>query len=208
MSKKSVTHVFMIVDKSGSMFNLQDDVIGGFNTYINKLGKDTKQAFSITAVLFDTTVTPYCTAKTPDTVPAMDHRSYWPGGGTALLDAVGFTIGSIAHVDKPDRVLVVIQTDGHENASREETYTSIAHKIADRERQGWEFIYIGQGVDQWDQARSMGVSTYLHVNSSGVGTRSVYSGLATASGLYAAGQSAVHAAEAIKDEIKNAGADN
>ena len=207
MTKKSITHVFMITDKSGSMDKLQEDVIGGFNTYIAKLIKDTKHTFSITATLFDTRVHPYCMAKAPSKVPAMDFRSYMPGGGTALLDAVGFTISNVTYVNKNDKVLVVIQTDGHENSSRDETYTSIAKKVADREKEGWEFIYIGQGIDQWDQAQRMGVNTYVHVNSSREGTHSTYSGLAAASRGFASGQSITRTAQDVEDEIKKARAD-
>jgi hypothetical protein len=201
-TKRSVTHVFMVIDKSGSMEPLRADVIGGFNSYVHDLSKDTEHEYSITAVLFDVTVHPYCNAASPIGVPAMDTGSYRPADGTALLDAVGFTIGNVAYVNPNDKVLVVISTDGHENSSREETTTSIRAKITDRMTQGWDFIYLGQGVDQWDQAQAMGVHTYLHTNSTSAATAGTYSGLATGTKGFAGGQSITETAKDIEDEVR------
>lgn len=202
--RKPITHVFMVVDKSGSMMPLQADVIGGFNTYINKLAEDTKHEFRITAILFDTSVRRYCDAKKPAQVPAMDSHSYSAGGGTALYDAVGDAIHDAGRVTiKPeDKVLVVIMTDGQENASREYTTNAIRYRIEDREKQGWEFLYIGQGLNTWQQAQGMGVRTYVGTSATGMGTRSTYSGLATASSGYASGHTITETAKVIEDETR------
>jgi len=201
-TKKSVTHVFMIVDKSGSMELLATDVIGGFNSYVQTLAADTDHEYSITAVLFDTKTTPYCMGVTPDKVPAMDAHSYRPSFGTALYDAVGFTISNVSYVNPNDKVLVVIMTDGFENSSKEETTASINKKVKDREAQGWEFIYIGQGPDQWAQSQAMGMNNYVGTQSSGVDTRSTYSGLAKGTVASAGGASIGQTVTIIETEVK------
>lgn len=198
--KQPTTHVFMIIDKSGSMFTLKDDVIGGFNEYIAKLTADTEHTYSITATLFDVVTTPYALAKAPAKVPTMDATSYRPGYGTALYDAVGFTIGSVAQIPPKDKALVVIMTDGEENSSVEETKASVNKKVEDRIKAGWDFIYIGQGIDQWNQAAGMGIRNYVGTQSTHAGTRSTYGVLATASGLYSGGASVKDVTKKIEEE--------
>jgi Mg-chelatase subunit ChlD len=193
--RKPITHVFMVVDKSGSMHPLQDDVIGGFNTYVNKLAEDTEHEYRITAILFDTSVRRHSEAKKPAEIAALDYRSYAPGGTTALYDAVGDAIYDAGRVTiKPaDKVLVVIMTDGEENSSREYTTEAIKFRIQDREKQGWEFLYIGQGLDTWNQASGMGLraTSYLHTNSSKGATVGTYGGLASGTIAVAAGGSVI-----------------
>lgn len=202
-TKKSVTHVFMIVDKSGSMTSLKTDVIGGFNEYVHSLSHDKEHEYSITAVLFDTRVSRYCEAKAPDDVPALDAKSYNPNGFTALHDAVGFTIGNVTYVNPNDKVLVVIMTDGQENASREETTASVRDKVADRGKQGWEFLYIGQGLDTWAQSRDMGINTYVQTSASRDATVGTYRGLGAGTRSFASGQSVTSAAWAVAEETKD-----
>ena len=202
--KKNITHVFMVVDKSGSMHPLQDDVIGGFNTYINTLAEDTKHDYRITVVLFDTAIRRHSEAKKPAEVAALDYHSYTPGGGTALHDAVGDAIYDAGRVTikSGDKFLVVIMTDGEENSSREYTTEAIKARIQDREKIGWEFLYIGQGLDTWRQASGMGLrqSSYVHVNSSRGATAGTYSGLGVGTIAVAAGGSVIDTKKAVEKD--------
>jgi hypothetical protein len=182
----ATTHVLMVVDKSGSMFGLAGDVRGGFNAYVDGLKKDDRHNYRLTVALFDTEYTLLCVDAELDKVPELDYFNYLPGGNTALYDAVCRTVIDFenAHtktgLPKNDRVLVVIQTDGLENSSRE--YTASTTKMmldARQELQRWSVIYLGAGMDTWLQAQRMGVrhGSYVNTRATGAGTRSTYDAL-------------------------------
>lgn len=193
MSKKPITHVLLVVDMSGSMAGLAEDVRGGFNTYVADLAKDDGR-YRITATVFDTRFIPLCVAAKLRDVPAMTEANYRPAGMTALLDAVGKTVTDFeakTTLADGERVLCVVQTDGQENSSREFTAGRIAEMIRERETTGrWSFIYLGAGVDAWGQGEALGFAHTVNAGKSAGATRSSYSGIATASSSYAAGADA------------------
>jgi hypothetical protein len=96
----------------------------------------------------------------------LSEKTYRPGGGTALFDAVGKTVTDIANriddlseSEKPSRVLVLIMTDGHENASEEYKNPALVGKLIETYRkQDWEFLFIGADEKSMMQAKSFGVS--------------------------------------------------
>jgi len=192
------THVLMIVDMSGSMGDLAADVRVGFNTYVTDLA-DQPGTYRLTATLFDQRYMPLCADAELSAVPKLTPANYSPAGMTALLDAVGRTVGDFetrVQLGGTDRVLVVIQTDGHENASTEWTWEAIQRLIKDREATGrWSFVYLGAGADTWSQASRMGVDRNSYVNTSATsrGTRSTYDGLTRGTVSFAAGASGAEA---------------
>ena len=119
------TEIIMLLDKSGSMRNLIDDTIGGFNSFVESQKDDTKT--TLTTVLFDTSWKVLHDGLDVYEVEEMTKKDYITGGGTAMLDAIGETINAVQdrHDDmgdaKPDNVLFVITTDGQENSSRKFT---------------------------------------------------------------------------------------
>jgi uncharacterized protein YegL len=192
MSKQPITHVLLIVDMSGSMAGLAEDVRGGFNTYIADLAKDDGR-YRITATVFDTAFDPLCVASKLRDVPKLTNVNYAPRGMTALLDAVGKTVTDFeatTTLAEDERVLVVVQTDGHENSSREFRRDQIAELIKTREATGrWTFIYLGAGVDAWGQGEALGFVNNVNTANSAAGTRNSYSGVTSASVAYASGAS-------------------
>jgi len=160
---KPTTHVLFITDMSGSMTRIADDVRGGFNAYVADLRKDTDRKYRLTAVVFDDVIETLCTASKLGEVPPMTGDNYRPRGMTALLDAVGRTVVTFDLAMTPaddDKVLVVVQTDGAENASREYTREAVAGLIKEREATGkWSFVYLGVGADSWRQAGGMGFAS-------------------------------------------------
>lgn len=193
MSKKPITHVLLIVDMSGSMSSLAEDVRGGFNTYIADLAKDDGR-YRITATVFDTRFIPLCVAAKLKDVPTMTEANYRPAGMTALLDAVGKTVTEFeatTTLAAGERVMVVVNTDGQENSSREFTAGLIAEMIREREvTKRWTFVYLGAGADAWGQGGALGFQHTVNTDNSAAGTRSTYSGIAMASSSYAAGDDA------------------
>ena len=107
-----------------------------------------------------------------DRVPPMTEREYFPRGCTALLDAVGGAIHHIGNVHKyarredvPERTLFVITTDGLENASRRYDYAAVRRMIErQKERYGWEFLFLGANIDAAREAARFGIRPDRAVN--------------------------------------------
>lgn len=201
---KPTTHVLFVTDMSGSMQPLAKDVRGGFNTYVGDLRNDDKR-YRLTVTLFDDQFETLCVnAKLPD-VPVMDESNYAPRGMTALLDAVGKTVTgfeSRVTLGEEDRVLVVVQTDGHENHSREYNRDQIAAMVKQREASGkWSFMFLGAGIDAWAQAQGMGFDrgSTISTAATSAGTHSTYSGLSAATRSYSRGASGTEASGLVAD---------
>jgi hypothetical protein len=152
-----VTHVIFILDRSGSMQGKEADVIGGVNAYVGGLDRSKGQV-GISYVRFDNEIELVWNDLKLDAVPQMTAEHYQPRGNTALLDAVGMTVSSVTP-NAEHSYVVIIHTDGMENASREWTAPKLRDLIAQREAAGnWTFSFFGCDIDAWDQARDMGMS--------------------------------------------------
>ena len=112
----------LVLDKSGSMYGLESDTIGGYNAMIAK-EKDLDVDTKVTTVLFNNKVDILTDRSNINSLSDMTTKDYRVGGSTALLDAVGNTIAKISDTpgisDKDHKVIFVIITDGQENASTE-----------------------------------------------------------------------------------------
>lgn len=151
-----VTHIILILDRSGSMQGKEADVIGGVNAYIAGLDRS-KGETGVSYVRFDNEIELVWNDLKLDDVPQMTAEHYQPRGSTALLDAVGMTVSSVAAQDD-DSYVVIIHTDGQENASQEWTNEQLRQLIAQKEAAGnWTFSFFGCEIDAWDQARDMGM---------------------------------------------------
>ena len=158
------TELVFILDRSGSMAGLESDTIGGFNAMVEKQKREPGEAL-VTTVLFDSTWEILHDRLPLEKVPPMTAKDYSVGGCTALLDAVGGTVRHIARIHKyarredvPDRTLVVITTDGLENASRTYTYDRVQKLIRhEQEKYGWEFLFLGANIDAAAEAARFGI---------------------------------------------------
>lgn len=157
--------IIAILDRSGSMGGLVDDVIGGYNSLIEDQKKVVGECL-VTLTIFDHEYEIVYSGTPIQNVPKLTKEVYNARGGTALFDAVGRTINEVGErysnmpeEERPDKVVVLINTDGQENQSTEFTQQDIAEMI---ERQSteysWEFIYAGANPATTDQARSIGFS--------------------------------------------------
>lgn len=181
--KKNLTELVFILDRSGSMAGLEGDTIGGFNAMIEKQRGEPGEAV-ISTVLFDNETEVIHDRVSLDRVPALTEKEYDVRGCTALLDAVGGAIHHIGNVhkyareeDRPEKTLFVITTDGLENASRRYTYDKVKAMIArQRERYGWEFLFLGANIDAAREAARFGIradcAADYHADS--MGTEAVY----------------------------------
>jgi len=157
------TDLVMILDRSGSMSGLERDTIGGYNSMLRAQKKLPGEVL-VTTVLFDHTYTLLHDRKDISTVSPLSPRDYQIGGTTALYDAIGITLHHIENKYREKgknngHVIVVITTDGMENASTE--YSAFAIKsMIDRLKEtcGFEFIFLGANMDAAEVARDFGIA--------------------------------------------------
>jgi uncharacterized protein YegL len=169
--KKGLTELVFILDRSGSMSGLESDTIGGYNAMLEKQKKEPGEAV-ITTVLFDDRYELLHDRINIRGIEPITEKEYYVRGTTALLDAVGRTIGKIGNVQKhtaederAENVMFVITTDGMENASREYSYEKIRWMIEhQKSKYGWEFIFLGANIDAIDTAGRFGIGQDRAVN--------------------------------------------
>ena len=162
--KKNLTELVFILDKSGSMSGLEKDTIGGFNSMLEQQRKVDGECV-ITTVLFDNRYELLHDRIDIRAVQPITGKEYFVGGSTALLDAIGKTIHKIGAVQKnttedyrAEKVMFVIITDGEENASRNYSSMQIREMIQrQKERYGWEFIFLGANIDAVETAGRFGI---------------------------------------------------
>lgn len=166
-----MTELVFILDRSGSMSGLEKDTIGGFNSMLEKQRKEPGDAV-VSTVLFDNEIEVIHDRVAIADVPNLTDEEYYVRGCTALLDAVGGAIHHIGNVHKyarredvPEKTLFIITTDGLENASRRYTYDKVRHMIEhQKERYGWEFIFLGANIDAAAEARRFGIDETMAAN--------------------------------------------
>lgn len=169
--RKGLTEVVFILDRSGSMSGLEADTIGGFNSMIEKQKNEEGEAY-ISTVLFDDQTEVLYDRIPVDRVEPMNDRQYYVRGCTALLDALGGAIHHIGNVHKyarpedvPEKTLFIITTDGMENASRRYTYGRVKEMVEhEKEKYGWEFLFLGANIDAIDVAGRFGIGADRAIN--------------------------------------------
>ena len=148
---ENVMDLVFILDKSGSMIDLVDDTIGGFNSYIEK-EKEKGENILVTLILFDTEYTVLYSRKPISEVEKLTRDEYFACGCTALLDAIGRTVTTYDRV--VNSAMCVITTDGYENSSREFNRDQIKDMV---QNSGWEFVFIGADIDSYGEASRIGI---------------------------------------------------
>ena len=187
--KKNLTELVFILDRSGSMAGLEDDTIGGFNSMIEKQKGESGEAF-VSTVLFDNVSEVIHDRVDIQRIEPLTRNEYYVRGSTALLDAVGGAIHHIGNVhkyareeDRPEKTLFVITTDGMENASRKYSYEKLKAMIErQKEKYGWEFIFLGANIDAAREAARFGIDADRAANyhADSVGTAVIYEAVSEA----------------------------
>jgi len=160
-----VVHLYVLLDRSGSMASIADDVIGGFNRLLSDQQADGPDA-RMTLVQFDTEDPHEVVA---DAIPVremtpLDASTFVPRGGTPLLDATGLLLTratqraqQLASDSEPaEEIVVVSVTDGHENASRELSLRAVRRMVDERTRDGWTFVFLSAALNVYGEAGGLG----------------------------------------------------
>lgn len=161
MSDPLDTDITMLLDRSGSMHTIHDDIVGGFDAFIVE---QTAQPGRCTVSLFqfDDHVEQVYSGRPIHQVATLELE---PRGRTALLDAIGRTIlltrqrlAGLAEDQRPGDVILGIITDGQENASREFTRPVVRELIDQAESvDGWVVLYLGANQDAIEVGGSLGI---------------------------------------------------
>ena len=162
--KKNLTEMVFILDKSGSMAGLEADTVGGFNSMIERQKGEGGEAL-VSTVLFSNQSQVIHDRVALTEIAPMTRRDYCVGGCTALIDAIGNAIHHIGNVhkyareeDRPEHTIFVIMTDGMENASRHYTSDQVKAMVQrQKERYGWEFLFLGANIDAVETAAHFGI---------------------------------------------------
>ena len=162
--RKNMTEMVFILDKSGSMAGLESDTIGGFNSMIERQKKEKGDAL-VSTVLFSNESKVIYDREALKRIRKMTSHDYYVGGCTALIDAIGGAIHHIGNVhkyarpeDRPEHTVFVIMTDGMENASRRYSSEEVKAMVRrQKEKYGWEFLFLGANIDAVETAAHFGI---------------------------------------------------
>lgn len=162
--------IIFVIDESGSMQGSETDVIGGFNSYIEQQRKETIGKVTVSLYKFNSVVTSVIVNKPITKIKELNKTHYIPSGFTALYDAIGTAIketdsqiSAYNENQRPDKVLVVIITDGEENASKEFSSQAIKTLIATHENLlNWGFVYLGTGLKDFTDADLLGLKNRVN----------------------------------------------
>ncbi|MBQ6451654.1 MAG: VWA domain-containing protein [Solobacterium sp.] len=164
-----LTEIIFILDRSGSMHGLESDTIGGYNAFLEEQKNGRGDAL-ITTVLFNDRMKVIHERVPISEVRGITKQEYTAAGSTALLDAVGETVRETERMHelwpktRPDHTVMVIITDGYENASRKYTRRDIRNMIGRKKEEGWEFIFLGANIDAGEAADDIGIGAASSVN--------------------------------------------
>lgn len=168
---KNLTEVIFILDRSGSMGGLEADTIGGYNSLLQKQREGEGEMLVSTLLFDDRTELIHDRVPIAEVAPLTD-KEYYVRGMTALLDAVGGAIHHIGNIhkyareeDRPGKTLVVITTDGLENASQRYRLAEVRNMIKrQKAKYGWEFLFLGANIDAMEEAERYGIGRDFAAN--------------------------------------------
>lgn len=188
---KDLTHITVVLDRSGSMATCKEDAEGGLNTFVEKQ-KEQSGKCTFTMVEFDDH---YDVVYNSVPIQEVEPYTLAPRGCTALLDAIGKAITTtgerlenLPESRRPSKVVVVIITDGQENSSKEYTRSQIKDMI-DRQTNTykWEFTFIGADQEAFDEASSMGIRRGTTLQYDPANTQCMFASLSSNVSAYRAG---------------------
>ena len=161
-------HSYILLDRTGSMSDIWDEALGSVNAYAASVGEADEG--EIDGADIETTVTlavfDYQESLQFDVLRKDVTSENWtdvtndeanPRGMTPLFDAIGRMV-SLAEADKPEKAVIVIMTDGHENSSKEITRDGAKAALDRAKANGWEVVFLGAEFANFGDADAVGMS--------------------------------------------------
>jgi hypothetical protein len=150
MTDPNYTALLLVIDRSGSMAVIRDDMVGGITTMLAEQATQPGK-LTVDVVTFDTEIETQCSLADPRDVEVV----LGPRGATALFDAIGQSVTAFGRVlasmpesERPETVQVVVVTDGEENSSREFGLDAVRTLVTQQKEQySWDFMFLGANQD-------------------------------------------------------------
>lgn len=180
---KTKVYNIIIMDRSGSMWDIQKSAIQGYNEVLGGIKADAKtfaetQDHFMTLVLFDSTsIDNVYWNVAPEKADILTSETYVPGACTPLYDAIGQTLTRMEKELKADpnhSVIVTIITDGLENSSTEYSLSAIKSLIAHLKEEGWSFAYMGTDHDVQGVTMSLSITNVIKFEKTEADTLAVF----------------------------------
>jgi hypothetical protein len=199
--KGSVFLLGAVIDESGSMDDVIDETIQGYNIFVDDLKTDQKGKIAfVSTFTFD-----YKSDSDPilkivqngalleNAIP-LSRENYRPRGYTPLYDAISQTIVAMEDVverNNVDKVTLLIQTDGAENRSKEFSHSKVKTLIEKKTTEGWQVVFLGADLaNAKDIGVGLGVSGNNSMRYSKSATEQTFRSMSVASSGYRSGGSA------------------
>ena len=160
MTDQNLTHIYFLLDRSGSMASIRQETVDGFNAFITEQ-RSTSGECKVTLAQFDDRYDEMYVDLDLAAVPPLELT---PRGSTALLDSLGRLIvtagerlAKLPDAKRPGSVVVGVMTDGYENASVDWTHARIKALIDEQTTTySWQFLYLGADQDAIEVGSQMG----------------------------------------------------
>lgn len=161
----STTHYLLILDRSGSMHSCWNSTMDALEKQIKSIlsiaEENPEMPIKTNVVLFNSDMDRILENANTKQLAAFKKSTLEPFGNTALLDAVGTSLHRLkSSMNINDDAVVVILTDGEENASTVYSYAEIEKLISRlKETNKWKFTLLGADFDAFSSIGSkVGIS--------------------------------------------------
>ncbi len=160
VQSSKIPHIGFVLDESSSMTTVWHETMDGFNSYTKMTLSEIPDAKLTFASFVKDEFKLRCEERTLDEVLPLNMRNYTPYGGTPLIDSIMKMISLIEkQVNLHDAVqpIIVIQTDGHENKSKNYNASDLRKVVTKKRSEGWQFILITCNLNSTKLAGDLGI---------------------------------------------------
>lgn len=184
MTDPNKTHIVALVDRTGSMQSIRDDMEGAFDAFMQaQRAAELGDEVTVSLYQFDDG-DPREVVYENQPLVEVPKLQIVPRGNTPLNDALAFTITrvgeqleALAEDDRPGRVYFVVLTDGLENASTEWTLERVRELVERQSKEwDWQFHFIGVGIDAFAVGAGYGIGR-MHTNSATRDGKSIHASI-------------------------------
>lgn len=178
---KDLTKIVIILDKSASMEFSSKKAIEGFNEFIKSqelsVGESVVSLYQFANELEETYLNVPTRSGQSKYLQLLEGNNffrktigYYPyranGMSTSLRDAIGTVIvntgkelSNLEESERPNKVIVLIITDGADNSSKKFSLNEIKQLITHQQDvYNWTFLYLGEDITNAKEAKAMGIS--------------------------------------------------
>ena len=162
-NRERIVHCFFLIDRTGSMSPLRQAVLSGFNSYVEQQ-QNVAGSMLLTVAQFnsESALDLRVEARDVHTVRPWPLREFEPRGKTPLYDALALLIEHATRREKRaetvSEVVIVVFTDGHENASRRHSREQVGRLIEERRRAGWTFVFLGANQGSYTTSSALSIA--------------------------------------------------